>query len=261
MNLAFAPVGAGSFSTRASDFTRSISAAWAFARSCPAPTPSCRSPPARLVRRIVRHRPAHQGGVRHDDALVVRRIQRGGKYLHLFHLSLDARAIDHVARLERTEDNDEKAGGEVRQPAASDPTPRISPLFQSSWKKSMSPLSRHLFKTVDSPFAPFLGNSQGNHLGTSVAKSRCVGGSEHSGPPKQFSECHEKSQPPTRRRHRRMPLRGFDPLHAMAFAAGPASSAHGGSRATRRSSRHQCSDPAGRCSEHRHTNGDSWSCP
>ena len=81
----------------------------------------------------------------------------------------------------------------------------------------------------------FHGISTENHLGTSIAKSRGVGGPGVSGPTKHHANYHEKSQQPTGRSGRSIPLRGLGPRHAMARTAGFASITHGRSCASRRS--------------------------
>ena len=74
----------------------------------------------------------------------------------------------------------------------------------------------------------FHGISTENHLGTSIAKSRGVGGPGVSGPTRHHSNYHEKSQQPTGRSGRSIPLRGFSAPYAIALAAGLASIACSG---------------------------------
>ncbi len=74
--------------------------------------------------------------------------------------------------------------------------------------------------------------SKENHLGTSIAKSRGVGVPGVIGPTGNHSNYHEKSQQPTGRSGRSIPLRGLGPRHAMARTAGFASITCSGSCAS-----------------------------
>ena len=96
-------------------------------------------------------------------------------------------------------------------------------------------VSGHHATAMDTVARPLKADSSKKPLGTSVAKSRGVGASGVSGPARHHSNYHEKSQQPTGRSGRSIPLRGFIAPHAIALTAGLATIACSGSCAPRRS--------------------------